>query len=128
MVKKPIKFLRIITQKHSPRKDTMKTIITMLVNLMKEIRLVPSGIPRWAGVEDLLTLLSSPVVQKSLSVTGVEWCGHISCVTPDRVWISDLNNLILTDTATGKQLHSVEHPSDYVTGIHTVNCEGYINI
>nr|XP_022299087.1 uncharacterized protein LOC111107933 isoform X3 [Crassostrea virginica] len=124
METRPFKFLRIMTRKHSPRKDTMKTIIKMLVNLMKEIRLVPSGIPRRAGVEDLLTLLSSPVVQKSLSVTGVEHCSHISCVTPDRVWVSDKNNIILIDTATGKQLHSVEHSLDSPTGIHTVNCEG----
>nr|XP_022288246.1 uncharacterized protein LOC111100548 isoform X2 [Crassostrea virginica] len=124
METRPFKFLQIMTRKHSPRKDTMKTIIKMLVNLMKEIRLVPSGIPRRAGVEDLLTLLSSPVVQKSLSVTGVEDCYHISCVTPDRVWVSDYNKLILTDTATGKQLHSVEHPLDSGTGKHTVNCGG----
>nr|XP_022288143.1 uncharacterized protein LOC111100487 [Crassostrea virginica]XP_022288144.1 uncharacterized protein LOC111100487 [Crassostrea virginica] len=125
METRPFKFLRIMTQKHSPRKNTMKTIITMLVNLMKEIRLIPSGIPRRAGVEDLLTLLSSPVLQKSLSVTGVSECYHISCVTPDRVWVSDLYNLILTDTATGKQLHSVEHSLQYSdSGKHTVNCEG----
>ncbi|XP_078311334.1 uncharacterized protein LOC144617791 isoform X2 [Crassostrea virginica] len=125
METRSIKFLRIMTRKHSPRKDTMKTIIKMLVNLMKEIRLVPSGIPRRAGVEDLLTLLSPPVLQKSLSVTGVKCCYHISCVTPDRVWVSDKNNLILTDTATGKQLHSVEHSLQYSgSGIHTVNCEG----
>nr|XP_022312659.1 uncharacterized protein LOC111117740 isoform X3 [Crassostrea virginica] len=124
METRPFKFLRIMTRKHTPRKDDMKTIITMLVNLMKEIRLVPSGIPRRAGVEDLLTLLSYPVVQKSLSVTGVEECRHISCVTPDRVWVSDYKNLILTDTATGKQLHSVENSLDSVYGIHTVNCEG----
>nr|XP_022287940.1 uncharacterized protein LOC111100403 isoform X4 [Crassostrea virginica] len=124
MESRPIKFLRIMTRKHSPRKDTMKTIIKMLVNLMKEIRLVPSGIPRRAGVEDLLTLLSSPVVQKSLSVTGVKKCNHISCVTPDRVWVSDWDNLILTDTATGKQLHSVEDSLDLGSGIHTVNSEG----
>nr|XP_022290141.1 uncharacterized protein LOC111101817 [Crassostrea virginica] len=124
METRPVQFLRIMTRKHSPRKDTMKTIITMLVNLMKEIRLVPSGIPRRAGVEDLLTLLSSPVVQKSLSVTGVKCCYHISCVTPDRVWVSDQNNLILTDTATGKQLHSVENSLYSDTGIHTVNSAG----
>nr|XP_022289352.1 uncharacterized protein LOC111101229 [Crassostrea virginica]XP_022289353.1 uncharacterized protein LOC111101229 [Crassostrea virginica]XP_022289355.1 uncharacterized protein LOC111101229 [Crassostrea virginica]XP_022289356.1 uncharacterized protein LOC111101229 [Crassostrea virginica]XP_022289357.1 uncharacterized protein LOC111101229 [Crassostrea virginica]XP_022289358.1 uncharacterized protein LOC111101229 [Crassostrea virginica] len=123
METRPIKFLRIMTRKHSPRKDTMKRIITMLVHLMKEIRLVPSGIPRRAGVEDLLTLLSSPVVQKSLSVTGVKCCLHISCVTPDRVWVSDKDNLILTDTATGKQLHSVEDSLHAGGGIHTVNCE-----
>ncbi|XP_078327689.1 uncharacterized protein LOC111117750 isoform X4 [Crassostrea virginica] len=120
---RPFKFLRIMTRKHSPRKDDMKPIITMLVNLMKGIRLVPSGIPRRAGVEDLLTLLSSPVVQKSLSLTGVNRCYHISCVTPDRVWVSDVNNLILTDTATGKQLHSVENSLDSWRGIHTVNCD-----
>ncbi|XP_078321430.1 uncharacterized protein LOC111113944 isoform X1 [Crassostrea virginica] len=124
METRPFKFLRIMTQKHSPRKDDMKPIIYMLVNLMKEIRLVPSGIPRRAGVEDLLTLLSSPVVHKTLSVTGVKYCFHISCVTPDRVWVSDVNNLILTDTVTGKQLHKVEHQLDSATGIHTVNCEG----
>ncbi|XP_078327669.1 uncharacterized protein LOC144623212 isoform X2 [Crassostrea virginica] len=127
METKPFKFLRIMTQKHSPRKDDMKPIINMLVNLMKEIRLVPSGIPRRAGVEDLLTLLSSPVIQKSLSVSGVNNCLHISCVTPDRVWVSDDDNLILTDTATGKQLHSVEDSLDLWDsgdGIHTVNCEG----
>nr|XP_022287572.1 uncharacterized protein LOC111100198 isoform X2 [Crassostrea virginica] len=124
METRPFKFLRSMTQKHSPKKDTMKTIINMLVNLMKEIRLVPSGIPRRAGIEDLLTLLSFPVLQKSLSVTGVERCYHISCVTPDRVWVSDDNNLILTDTTTGKQLHSVEHSLALLTGRHTVNCEG----
>nr|XP_022287564.1 uncharacterized protein LOC111100195 [Crassostrea virginica] len=124
MKTRPIKFLRIMTRKHSPRKDTMKTIITMLVNLMKKIRLVPSGIPRRAGLEDLLTLLSSPVVQKSLSVTGVKHCSHISCVTPDRVWVSDDINIILTDTATGKQLHSVKHSLYSDSGKHTVNYEG----
>ena len=46
METRPFKFLRIMTRKHSPRKDDMKPIITMLVNLMKRIRLVPSGIPR----------------------------------------------------------------------------------
>ena len=45
-------------------------------------------------------------------------------MTPDRVWVSDYNNLILTDTATGKQLHNVEDSSHSVTGKHTVNYEG----
>nr|XP_022318948.1 uncharacterized protein LOC111121807 [Crassostrea virginica] len=124
METRPFKFLRIMTQKHSPRKDTMKTIINMLVNLMKEIRLVPSGIQRRAGNKDLLTLLSSPVVQKSLSAKDVKMCHHISCVTPDRVWVSDFHNLILIDTATGKNLHSVENISQAYFGKHTVNCEG----
>ncbi|XP_078321496.1 uncharacterized protein LOC144621700 [Crassostrea virginica] len=124
METRPFKFLRIMTQKHIPRKDDMKTIINMLVNLMKEIRLVPSGVHRRAGIGDLLILLSSPVLQKSLSVTGLKYCDHISCVTPDLVWVSDYNSIILTDTATGKQLQNVEHSLDSGSGKHTVNCEG----
>ena len=45
-------------------------------------------------------------------------------MTPDRVWVSDVDNLILTDTATGKQLHSVEDSLHSNTGKHTENCAG----
>ena len=125
METRPIKFLRTMTQKHRPRKDDMKTIINMLVNLMKEIRLVPSGIQRQArDVKLLWTCMSSPVLQKTLSVTGATRCDHHSFVTPDRVWVSDEDNLLLTDIATGKKLHSVENPLNSRTGIHTVNSEG----
>ena len=125
METRPIKFLRAMTQKHRPRKDDMKTIINMLVNLMKEIRLVPSGIQRQArDVKLLWTFMSSPVLQKTLSVTGATRCNHHSFVTPDRVWVSDEDNLLLTDIATGKKLHSVENPLNSRTGIHTVNSEG----
>ena len=117
----PVKFLRIMTQKHIPRKDDMKKIIKMLVNLMKKIKLVPSGIQRRAGVELLLTLLSSPVLEKSLSVTGVNGCYHISPVTLDRVWVSDRNNLILTDTETGKKQQSADELAPVDFGKHTVN-------
>nr|XP_022303039.1 uncharacterized protein LOC111110738 isoform X2 [Crassostrea virginica] len=129
METRPFKFLRIMTQKHSPRKDHMKTIINLLVNLMKGIRLVPSGIPRQAEDEDLLTLMSSPEIQKSLLMTNdpidtTFICEHISCVTPDWVWVSDYNNIILLDTATGETLHRVEPSSMYERGTHTVNCKG----
>ncbi|XP_078311653.1 uncharacterized protein LOC111135301 [Crassostrea virginica] len=140
MVKKPIKFLRIMTRKQdSPKtqenlhtqKDQKKFLtqrgkkemVNMVVNLMKGMRLVETGKRQAPGTELLLTLMSSPVLQKSLSVTGVSECTHISCVTPDRVWVSDHKNIILTDTATGKQLHSVEDPLNSWYGIHTVNCD-----
>ncbi|XP_078312220.1 uncharacterized protein LOC144618951 isoform X2 [Crassostrea virginica] len=141
MVKNPIKFLRIMTRKHDSQKiqEKLRTqedkeklltqrgkkeMVNMVVNLMKGMRLVETGKRQAPGTELLLTLMSSPVLQKSLSVTGVECCYHISRVTPDRVWVSDTDNLILTDTATGKQLHSVEHPFQYSgDGIHTVNCD-----
>ena len=101
-------------------------MVNMVVNLMKGMRLVETGKRQAPGTELLLTLMSSPVLQKSLSVTGVDDCRHISFVTPDRVWVSDNRyNLILTDTATGKKLHSVENPlhSWSTPGLHTVNCD-----
>ena len=121
---RPIKFFRIMTRKHCPRKDDMKTIIKMLVNQMKGIRLIPSEIPRRAGNELLLTMMSIPVLQKFLSVTGVLRCLHISCVRPDRVWVSDVDSVILTNTETGKNLHSVDDPLGLGGGIHTLNREG----
>ena len=103
----------------------MKQIINMLINLIKDVRLVPSGIPRRAGVDDLLTLLPSPVVHKSVILKDVCNCGHISTATPGRVWVSDdNNNLILTDTVSGGKLHSVDNSLREVDcGKHTVNCE-----
>nr|XP_022302853.1 uncharacterized protein LOC111110585 isoform X3 [Crassostrea virginica] len=126
METRPIKFLRIMTRKHSPQKDNMQPIITMLVNLMKEIRLVPSGIPRREGVDHLLTLLPSPVVHKTVILKDVCNCGHISTATPDRAWVSDDDNLILIDTAlgVGDTLHSRNDSlHEAVCGKHTVNYE-----
>ncbi|XP_078312183.1 uncharacterized protein LOC111133295 isoform X2 [Crassostrea virginica] len=140
IVKQPIKFLRIMTRKHDhpeiqeklhTQKGQEKLLTqrgekemhNMVDNLMKRMRLVETGKRQEPGTELLLTLMSSPVLQKSLSVTGVYDCFHISRVTPDRVWVSDYNifSIILTDTATGKQLHSVKNSLDSFTGIHTVN-------
>uniref|UniRef100_K1PKJ2 Tripartite motif-containing protein 3 n=1 Tax=Magallana gigas TaxID=29159 RepID=K1PKJ2_MAGGI len=65
--------------------------------------------------------LSSPIF---FQLKGVRRFYHISCVTSDRVWVSDdRNNLMLTDT-TGVPLHRLEDScSDPFTGFHTVNSE-----
>nr|XP_034309754.1 uncharacterized protein LOC109617067 [Crassostrea gigas] len=89
-----------------------------------------SGIPTLGteklqqGNQCLLKLMSPPELLHSLTVTGVDRCYHISCVTSDRVWVSDhRNNLILTDT-TGVPLHRVKDScSDLHGGLHTVNSE-----
>nr|XP_034309358.1 uncharacterized protein LOC105323482 [Crassostrea gigas] len=74
------------------------------------------------GNQCLLKLMSPPELLHSLTVTGVRRCLHISCVTSDRVWVSDNeNNLILTDT-TGVPLHRVEDSCSGL-GLHTVNNE-----
>uniref|UniRef100_K1QAS3 Tripartite motif-containing protein 3 n=1 Tax=Magallana gigas TaxID=29159 RepID=K1QAS3_MAGGI len=73
------------------------------------------------GNQCLLKLTSGAEFHQSLTVTGVDGCDHISCVTSDRVWVSNGHNLILTDT-TGVPLHRVEDScSGY--GLHTVNSE-----
>ncbi|XP_065932382.1 uncharacterized protein [Magallana gigas] len=76
---------------------------------------------RRIGNQCLRKLTSGAELHQSLTVPGVDGCDHISCVTSDRVWVSDLNNLMLTDT-TGVPLHRVKDSwSGY--GLHTVNSE-----
>ncbi|XP_052694833.1 uncharacterized protein LOC128173153 [Crassostrea angulata] len=78
---------------------------------------------RRVGNQCLLKLTSGAELHQSLTVTGVDDCYHISCVTSERVWVSDWNSIILTDT-TGVPLHCVEDScSDYLYGLHTVNSE-----
>ncbi|XP_052692431.1 uncharacterized protein LOC128170710 [Crassostrea angulata] len=76
---------------------------------------------RRVGNQCLLKLTSGAELHQSLTLTGVGRCYHISCVTSDRVWVSDRNNLMLTDT-TGVPLHRVEDSLSGV-GSHTVNSE-----
>ncbi|XP_052693196.1 uncharacterized protein LOC128171447 [Crassostrea angulata] len=77
---------------------------------------------RRVGNQCLLKLTSGAEFHQSLTVTGVYCCDHISCVTSDRVWVSGINNLMLTDT-TGVPLHRVEDSCSYISGLHTVNSE-----
>ncbi|XP_052678138.1 uncharacterized protein LOC128159125 [Crassostrea angulata] len=80
---------------------------------------------RRVGNQCLLKLTSGAELHQSLTLTGVDGCDHISCVTSDRVWVSDYNNLMLTDT-TGVPLHRVEDSCRYLyrgNGLHTVNSE-----
>ncbi|XP_061195553.1 uncharacterized protein LOC133203784 [Saccostrea echinata] len=62
------------------------------------------------------------VLQKSVTVTGVSCGRHITHVSSDRVWISDRNNLILTNTA-GDKLHHLTGIASYY-GVHTVTQDG----
>ncbi|XP_052694762.1 uncharacterized protein LOC128173076 [Crassostrea angulata] len=78
---------------------------------------------RRVGNQCLLKLTSGAEFHQSLTVTDVYRCLHISCVTLDRVWVSDQYNIMLTDT-TGVPLHRVEDScSGYYRGLQTVNSE-----
>ncbi|XP_062592026.1 uncharacterized protein LOC134253519 [Saccostrea cucullata] len=66
------------------------------------------------------------VLQKSVRVSGVSKCRHITQVSTDRVWISDYKgNLILTNT-NGDKLDHVTDLTEYGGGTHTVTDEGYL--
>lgn len=79
---------------------------------------------RSEGKECLLKLMSEPELIRSLTLTGVDGCYHISCVASDRVWIKRWNNIILTET-TGITLHRQGNLcANLFGGSHTVNNEG----
>lgn len=59
----------------------------------------------------------------SISVTGIYSCYHISFVQPNMMWVSDTNNLILTNN-TGEIEHHLTDLSSSYNGLHTVNSEG----
>ena len=118
---RPVQFLRFIKTVHLPQiQDTpqlsqhcllslsQKINTGDMVKLLSEIKITQSEKNRQAGNELLPTLMSSPVLQKSLSVTGVKYLFHISCVTPDRVWISYMDIISLLDTATSNLIYSIK--------------------
>ncbi|XP_062576785.1 uncharacterized protein LOC134238685, partial [Saccostrea cucullata] len=64
------------------------------------------------------------VLHKSVTVSGVSGCHHITHVSTDRVWICDRKgNLILTNT-TGDILDQVTDLYKYGGGVHTVTQNG----
>lgn len=73
--------------------------------------------------ECMLILFYPPELQHFLTVTGVNDCIHISCVTKNLVWVSDKeNNLILINTKKDIFHHLRDAHNGY--GVHTVNSDG----
>ncbi|XP_078327696.1 uncharacterized protein LOC144623217 [Crassostrea virginica] len=97
--------------------------IDELVKLLSDIDITESGKQRRAENKLQLTLMLSPVFQKSLSVPGVILCYHISCLKPDLVWVSDDRNIVLANKATGDTLYHLGNVKVPGTGKHTVNSD-----
>lgn len=82
---------------------------------------------RHLGNKFFLNLMSSPELHQSITLTNADGCKHITCLTPDRVWVSDRKNNIMLINATGDTLHNREDLcSSFFKGygLHTVNKEG----
>ena len=137
---RPVQFLRfIIKAAHLPQIQdtphlthhyslslTPEINIKGLIELLSEVQIIKRGKRQLlAGNELLLTLITPPVLQKSLKVKDTKDYKHISCVTPHRVWVHDEDKLILTDTTNGNDLYSVQDSlQEFLDlGIHTVNNE-----
>ena len=129
---RPVQFCRFIKTVHFPQIQEKNLTqhcllsVTQEINMEDLIKIMDGDIhllERWIGNVLLLTPMSSPVLLKSLSVTDVWWCVHISCVTPNRVWVSDWNNVSLIDTSTGKTIYRLNNSAVLESGIHTVNSD-----
>ena len=117
----PVKLLRFLKQIHNPQKHDKKSL-KIVYKIMKGMRMTQTK-PRRARKAHLLRMMFTPLLQTRLTVADVVACRHISCVTLDRVWVSDVNKLVLTDTTTGDSLHSVNDSwhSGSSSGVHAVN-------
>ncbi|XP_065943829.1 uncharacterized protein [Magallana gigas] len=114
----------VVIYRYITRQDALTDLNPANADVMESLSEIPTtGAEKpQQGNQCLLKLMSPPELLPSLTVTGVGRCYHISCVTSDRIWVSDhRNNFILTDT-TGVPLHRVEDSCSGF-GLHTVNSD-----
>ncbi|XP_061186272.1 uncharacterized protein LOC133194307 [Saccostrea echinata] len=130
---RPVKFLLFLNKPRFLKiKDTPHLTQHALLSLVEEInkkdvvklgeiQITERG-KREVRNESLLKLMSTPVLQKSVEVTGVRGVDHLSFVTSDQVWVSDMyNNLILTNTAGDRLYHLTDRSGSGYGGLYTVN-------
>ncbi|XP_061186885.1 uncharacterized protein LOC133195014 [Saccostrea echinata] len=67
-------------------------------------------------------LSPTPMLCSFVKVKGVDFVIHISSVSSNRIWVSDYNNLVLTNTAGEKLNHLRGICAGF--GVHTVNING----
>ncbi|XP_056007574.1 uncharacterized protein LOC130050824 [Ostrea edulis] len=114
-----VQFLLFIKTSRVPQ---IKNSPSQLLSVITEIQMTTGK--RQVGIDECVKLMSTPVLHTSVCVTGVSHgVFHISRVMSDRVWVSDFNNLILTDT-TGDTIHRVTDITPLFRGVHTVNSSG----
>ncbi|XP_056007514.1 uncharacterized protein LOC130050808 [Ostrea edulis] len=113
-----VQFLLFIKTSRVPQ---IKNSPSQLLSVITEIQMTTRK--RQVGIDECVKVTSTPVLHTSVCVTGVSRVLHISCVISDRVWVSNYNNIILTDT-TGDVIHRVTNITLGITGKHTVNNSG----
>ncbi|XP_061171145.1 uncharacterized protein LOC133180694 [Saccostrea echinata] len=97
-----------------------------VIKLLTEIQIIETG-KRQVRNECLLKLMSTPVLHTTVKLTGVSRVRHISCVTSERVWITDgVNSNVILTNITGDTLHQLTDIASYIWnyGAHTVDITG----
>lgn len=101
------------------KEDVMESLIVVIVK-KRETRRVENN--------RLLKLISGPEIIQFFYVSDVNISLHITCMTKDRVWVGDYDNLVLISN-TGDSLHHFKdlHICDYsYFAVHTVNSENEV--
>lgn len=77
-------------------------------------------------VQRLLKIMPRPELHQHLEVAGVDSCNHITYVKTDRLWVSDNNNLFLTNKIGDIIYHrkDLNARSVLYNGVHTITDEG----
>lgn len=83
-----------------------------------EIAITEKG-QRTVGHDSELKLMYSPKLQNSLTLEHVNNCCHISIKTPDKVWVSGKDYLILTNTK-GATSYCLKTFNEF-SGLHSIN-------
>ncbi|XP_078330432.1 uncharacterized protein LOC144617638 [Crassostrea virginica] len=86
---------------------------------------IKRGCPRNSSFQEQLF---SRVLMKKFLIKGIDTCDHMSLVSENRVWVTEDNNTILTDLATGAGFHRLTDvcvPMELCSkAVHSVNREG----
>ena len=134
IAEKPVQYLRCIKKSRFPQIQdtpnftwpwpfsfTEKVKIQDVKNLFRKVNFIEKG-KRRAGIELLLKLMNSPVLQKTCKVKDIENCEHISIVTKNIVCVNDKSKLIVTETTTGEVKYSTGDFSHISwSGKHSMN-------
>ncbi|XP_062592783.1 uncharacterized protein LOC134254257 [Saccostrea cucullata] len=139
LAKKSVKFLSFLKKTHVQKIKgtsnlTQQTLfsVTKVINfddvitckrLLSKVQIIETA-RKILSNEDMMYLLSSPMLLRSVTVKDVRCVRHISHVTSDKVWVSDKDNIVLINTE-GDTLYSLKGLN--VSGlkcVHTVNVTG----
>lgn len=68
--------------------------------------------------------MSPPKLNQSLTVSGINHCRHISCVTSHKIWVYVQKNLILTSPSDDILHHVKKLCFNHCNGVHAVTSKG----